>query len=716
VSQWFVHPNFLALGALISVPLLIHILFRLRPPIVKWPAMEFLRRAMKKTRQRTRLEQLLLLALRMFIVAVATMLIARPMIGEELTSLLDSGPAAEHFVVLDDTLSMGEIAESEAIYTVGVRNTLRMVDRLAERPGRSRLTIFATSKPQQAIFPTSAIDAEKAAAIRRELENAKPSSLARSPDAALERAAESLLASDASLRVLHVVGDFRSRDWPADGAAMKTIRRAAQSGIHLSLIDATPETRNSDSRNLGIERLTATSAPTAVGVPIDIEAVIVNHSDRVAEDAAVEWRLDGKPTPRTIVKSIPAGGTAVAQTSLTPRDAGLHAVSAQLPADSLPGDDERWLALNVVDRAAVLIVDGDERQRDARFLAAALDPGGNVHTGWAPTIRPIEAIRQPGLSRFPVLLFANVPDFSSDDAKILSKYVQQGGSVCWFVGDSTTPQGWKNLATANLLPAVIRGSEATSARNGADRGITVVGEFLRGLAKVRGSFLDDVSVSRRVAVEDRLPEGAGVFLKAKDGTLLAVSRTVGKGRTAIVLTTAGPTWNNWPTNPSYVVFLLELCSSLSTPTGQSRLVGERWELEIDPAQYRRTASLASSDQKQSGEQPVAVEPGSDGLKLSTPPIEVQGVYEMALQTLAGDKERRGTAFNVDSGEGDLKKAAPSLFATALAGRSYRMAHADADDDEGPSRSSEFRDVLILLLLAALIAEQFWARRCTRRAA
>jgi len=707
VNGWFVHPTYLALGGLVALPIIIHLLFRVRPPVVRWPAMDFLLAALKKTRRRTRFEQLILLALRMFGISAAVLLIARPQLVDDISAILESGPAAEHVVVLDDTLSMGEIADGETAFAVGVRSIDRLAERLSQRPGRNRFAVVPTSRPAEYVLSPAPLDQERAASLRGMLENAKPTFVARAPDEALAKAVDTLLSSDAVVRVLHVVSDFRRRDWPADGAAIRSLRRAAAGGVHVRLIDASA----GDAANIGIERIESLTGPAAVGVPIEVQATVVNHSDRTAENVPVEYRLDGVALPKSIIPSIAPGGRMSVKSWVTAEVPGSHAFSAKVPLDVLPADNERWLALDVVDRAPVLIVDGDERQREGRFIAAALDPGGSARTGWAPTLRSFESLRASGFEGFRLVIFVNVPEFKADDAKAIANYLAQGGSVCWFVGDSTSKDGWKSLNTANVLPAELRARETLVAPLTGPE-VLAAGEFLRGLAKSSGSFLDAVSVNRRFSIGGPSPEGAEVLLKSKDGKPLVLSRRVGRGKTAMVLTSAGPTWNNWATNPSYVVFLLELGSYLTARSDEST-VGERWSLALDVARYRRTGSWWTPTNA-AAEQPLSVEPAAAGATMSTPRIDEPGVYQMTLQTQSGEREVRSRAFNVDAAEGELQKVAPNTFSKGLDGLAFRMERAGMEDDDGPSRNLEIRDLLLLLLIATLFAEQAWARRYGRR--
>src|SRR5947208_4634841 len=103
----FVNPWTMAAGAgLVSVPILIHLINRMRFRRVKWAAMEFLLKAQKRMKRKLILEQLLLLLLRCLLVFLLGLLFARylgfsPLQGKETR-------ATAHVVILDDTPSMAD--------------------------------------------------------------------------------------------------------------------------------------------------------------------------------------------------------------------------------------------------------------------------------------------------------------------------------------------------------------------------------------------------------------------------------------------------------------------------------------------------------------------------------------------------------------------------------------------------------------------------------
>src|SRR5438105_4931183 len=104
--EFFTNPGFLAVaGALVSAPIIIHLINRMRFKRIRWAAMEFLLKAQKRNRRRLIIEQLILLALRCLLVALVGLLVMR-FVG---LSFADIGSkAALHIVLLDDTLSMND--------------------------------------------------------------------------------------------------------------------------------------------------------------------------------------------------------------------------------------------------------------------------------------------------------------------------------------------------------------------------------------------------------------------------------------------------------------------------------------------------------------------------------------------------------------------------------------------------------------------------------
>src|SRR5947199_8643126 len=97
----FLNPAYLAAGAaLISLPIIIHLINRMRFKRIRWAAMEFLLKSQKRNRRRLIIEQLILLALRCFLLFLAVMLVTRYIRWSFAGFALQN---TAYVVILDDT-------------------------------------------------------------------------------------------------------------------------------------------------------------------------------------------------------------------------------------------------------------------------------------------------------------------------------------------------------------------------------------------------------------------------------------------------------------------------------------------------------------------------------------------------------------------------------------------------------------------------------------
>ena len=128
-------------AALVSTPIIIHLINRMRFRRVKWAAMEFLLKAQKRMRRKMIIEQLILLFLRCFLVFLLGLLFAR-FLGFDPLSGKETRPTA-HIVILDDTPSMADKGRAEGVETdafteAGGRSPIASCPRHSRPPRRSR--------------------------------------------------------------------------------------------------------------------------------------------------------------------------------------------------------------------------------------------------------------------------------------------------------------------------------------------------------------------------------------------------------------------------------------------------------------------------------------------------------------------------------------------------------------------------------------------------
>src|SRR5262245_16241011 len=124
----FLNPWAMAAGTvLVSSPIIIHLINRMRYRRVRWAAMEVLLKSQKKHLRRVIIELISLLLLRILLVLLAGVLLAR-FLGAV------SGPkqGVVHVVILDDTLSMTDMHREGGQTTYAIQQAkTSIVDEIA---------------------------------------------------------------------------------------------------------------------------------------------------------------------------------------------------------------------------------------------------------------------------------------------------------------------------------------------------------------------------------------------------------------------------------------------------------------------------------------------------------------------------------------------------------------------------------------------------------
>ncbi|MFM7185196.1 MAG: BatA domain-containing protein [Planctomycetota bacterium] len=719
----FDHPWILWCGLpLAAAPLVIHLISLWRHRVVRWAAMEFLLAGQRRSRTRVLLRQLLLLAARTAALVGLVLALAQPRWRQPLGLF---GGATAHLVVLDDSFSMADRSPAAAAvlptaFERGAAVAERLADDLAATPGRHEIAVVLSSTLAASAAPSvdwRVVAPETLPALRDAVSRARASSGTSGCVAAVEAAASACRPTTGGRSVLWLVGDHRRRDWEEASAAVERLGRLAAAGVEIRIVDVAVD--RSTPGNVGITRLEQAGGVSAAGVLVPIEVEVRNDGPAAVRDLVVEVREDGGARPAVRIDAIAAGRSAVRRFDVRFPDPGSHVVEAAVPADVLPPDDVRGLALDVADAVDVLVVEGHPRGAagagDGFFVAAALAPGGVV-TGLRPRIETIDALATTALEKFAAVWLLDVPDLPADSIEALERYTRGGGGVVFFCGARTGADAFNSTmhrSGAGLFPVPLAGAvELLPAATGAATPDVVVEDHpvVAILAGGRNPLLDAVRVERLWAVargHDLAASGCRRLLSVRTGQPLAVERRHGAGTVVAVLTSAAPEWNNWARgNPSWVVVLLELQAHLMRArrlAGAVRVGGDVdvvLEAGVDDPEIEFRMPPAGAAVRQTAQSGAGGE-----LVARLPGVAVPGVYEAHWRSLAEGSGTRKIAVNVDADEGRLERAGRDGISRALAGVAFRYdggeAFTAADRDAAPTLTTP----LLLAVVGLLVLEQ-----------
>ena len=760
----FLNTTLLALGAGLALgPIIIHLLNRRRYRILDWAATSFLLESFKKTRRRVRLEQLLLLALRIAGVGMMGLALARPFVPDQsLAAMLGTQTRSDHVIILDDSYSMAQALGSGTVFARARDALLQLSDRVQSEDTFAVLLTSRTADESSAIQnPKSKIQnpvfapahLTDRAAFKRDAAALTPSDFSTDLVPSLQAALEIFANSSNPEKRLYILTDCRRRDWTDENsrrvrALLEKLDRKVARAFLMDFGAA-------DAANLSIAGFACTEKHVVQNLRARFVATVVNHGSQPALNVPLTFRAGDTALPPRILDRLGPGETATldfsyvfrsSQHSGTPTLQHATSASVTLPADALAPDNAAHLAFEVRDGMSALVVNGapdpEPYLNETDYLVAALDPGGKGLGGWRPTVITDRELPAAQFDNFDLVALANVTAIPQAKVAELETYVRNGGGLCIFLGDRLD-RAFYNAALfkdgAGLLPGklgVMEGDPNNARKSfrlkmepGAHPLQTALGGDLAPLlagVHVRAFVPVAADVRRRTVSDngkDRLLTSAATSVLASfsdpANSAALIEKRFGNGRVLVFASTAGARWHDWPANPSYPVFVQELLGFLSRTPAQDHTarVGAPIERAVEPQFIDGSVTLKTPRYPDQPAVRLTPRPVREQMRVSFADTGRAGIYELVLEN-GGAQRLDRFARNVDPAEGDLAKADPAAIAAALGDAPVKLmpdlATAEFNLRE-QSRGREFWKYMLIALLAVLAVEQTLARRFTHSA-
>jgi hypothetical protein len=718
----FVHPLLLWGMAIVAAPVLIHLINMLRHRRVEWAAMEFLLVSQKKHRTWVILKQLLLLLLRMAAVAAVVLLVAGPLLSNRFFGRAKT----HHVILLDDSYSMSDRWDDTSAFEEGKKAVARIVGETEKQQTVTLLRFSRVGKhgrSTQTDFLAEQVAAGFPERLKKVLDKCDVSQTDAGPVEPLKALDELLGDAEGERRILYLISDFRARQWNDPADAKKHLLKWQAAGAEIHLLDCIDRARP----NLSIVSLRPEEGIRAAGVPWFMEIEVANRGAVPAKDVAVTLLEDNVARPSASIPLIPPGRAAKERFQVNFPKNGWHTISARLESDCVAADNSRFYAVDLPADLPVLLVDGDAKARDAKFLDWLMNPGGAVKTGLRPTIETPRYLSAKPLDGFAAIDLSNIDRLDRSAVAALEKFAAGGGGVAFFLGEKCQSIFFNRelyREGKGLFPLPLKGpSELLVDRLEVAPDVQIEnlhgGHFLfRIFAERRNSFLQSILVQRYFAADKWQPPDDGsvnVLARLRNGAPLIVEKKFGKGRAIAFLTTAAPAWNNWARNPGVAMFLdlqAYLCGRAAVPP---RTVGAPLEITLDPAKYLPQVRFVAPRDAGGAAAAIDAAPGPDKLlRAALAETDVGGYYEAVLARTDGSSgddqsEVRLYAYNVEPGEGELAALDQTQLAERLKGLNYRFDRAAAlQPAQNETRGDNLRDAILYALIFLLIGEQLLA--------
>jgi len=703
-----------------GIPVVLHLLHRIRAPEMPFATLRFLRVSMQKTARRRRVHHWLLLVLRSALLALLAVALAQPVI--RLTSSIAPGSRTAAAIVLDNSMSMSA-EDGEQTRWQRARSFARQI---LTGPGHPAEVVVAFTNGRAAGRPPRLMT-DIGEALRIVEETSVGIGRARI-DAVVSAAVAALRKSALPNRCLYLITDGQALSFRASKAI-----RAALGGTDwpVFVLDCS----RTDPVNVAVVDLSIGGYGRVVGVRLTFRATVRNSSP-MARTVRVGFETDGQhlaALDQDVVLS-PAGQARCEQTVTfehTYTRPGIHlgrvfiehrAFGQPLPPDQIVMDDSRYFALQVAPTVNALIVTGRSSE------TPVLDPALYVRTALAvappvtAAVCTIDALDASRLASQHAVFCLDVPRFSAQQDDLLRRFVARGGHLALFCGPQVDAAsynavlGRRDPGTGSLLPARLvepLGDPTDRARAEPLVRLQRDDPLFAGLYD-EPSWMARVLVFRHFRVEGgQNPPGALAWLGSGDP--LMVGRPYGKGRVLLVTTSGDTAWTNLPVQPLFLPMLLRFAVS-SAALGSGRddiyLPGSRVTLRFggsEPVPIDVTHPIDASGRRVTDR--IVTQPGPEGNEATFAWTFAAGQYEWRV---ADDSGRSGAfVVNPDPDESDLAPADDATVAEAFAGRYFAKA-ATLEELRDHLRTAErgrpWWDYLLAVILAMVTLEALVANR------
>ena len=720
----FAHPAYLWGLAALALPILVHLFNRRRPRPLAFGAIEFVLRSQQRRVRRLRLRQILLLALRCLLIAGVALALARPSIEPRgAQAAVSRGPQATALVV-DASLSMRYRRGSQTLFSRARSEAVAALDRLgADEPAT---VAICAGNPMP--LPAPGFDR---AAVRRVLEDAKPTYLGSDLTGCMAAAARALGESRVAGKRIIAFTDLAAHSLrldappplvpPPPGAPPGT--QAVRPNV--VLVDAA---QGSELPNAAVVATAVQPAASLGARGYEVIATIANHSAAPVTGLPVALRIGQQTLAKGFV-DVPAHGTAKKTLGavLPPGTVSGRVEIARADGDGLDEDDVQDFTVEVPRDLRVLVVDGAPsalRTRDeAFFVEAALAPartGGRV----APTVLDAEAAVNAPLDGYDVVLLLDViaPPKSFTE-KLRALVTQRGVGLFVSLGDHADPDAY-NDAFGDLLPRPLHliKTAADAAGGKADPRATDqaarfgVVEWTHPLFRVFSAADREGLLGARTFKYALLrpdPSGSSrALLSYDDGAPALVEGHLGQGRVLLYTSTVSHAWTDWPVRVSFLPVLQQsvswLAGSLEEKAPPPSQVGSERQV-IAPQGTRIAAVLGPSGSPV----PLRREKASAQAQDSAGVLALEpGLYRVQLQPVAGtarEEPALGFVARLDPKESDLRRVDEAELKAQLGGSGSAQVASSAQAAEG-ARGTPLWGSLLLLGVLALLGEGALTRR------
>lgn len=727
MSFGFLTPVMLIGLAALAIPVIVHLLSKRRYDVVDWGAMQFLELG-KRMRRRVRLQDLLLMAVRMGVLGLLACGMARPWARGGVLSAFNPEAARDIAIVIDGSYSMGWEGTGVTPRAAAIQQAHEL---LGQCHAGDTVTLIDAREQPDVVAGTPTTDLSH---VRRSLDALPPPSGTSRLAAAIAEAVQKLAFTTNASRHVLVLTDRQALPWlpdaDADWTRLAELQRSLPIPPQVFAVDVTDGAPRTEA-NVSVDPLVLSRDLTVPDFPIRVRTSLRQSGDAPLE-RRVSFELNGQRLDeQSQTVTIPPHGQSPLEIEYRFAAVGSYVVSVSVEPDKLPGDDQSSAAV-VVDRGLrVLLIDGDPQSDPVRsetyFLKAAFSPADNQSPWVSADVVSWRDWKPDSLKDRVAVFLCNVPRLEAGQRAALKSFVESGGGLVIAPGDRIDAAAYAELQADGLLPYNV--VEQKREQDYTLRPIQLDPASLETgwLSRFRTSTGVDLAQTRfaqwwqlRESETTAASRGAGppgASASRIDGRLktldpLIVSASLGMGTIVELGFPLDADWSTLPTRNDFVPFVHELVFSLvARSTDRNVAVGAPLRLALGDGQQPRDWTFIGP----AGTRTPGRSAGADRQVAELPTTYLAGIYEAEYTPEARPREYFVAAS--DRAESDLTPLDDQQLQALPQAHGVRFVDELAAYEQATRVEPEPVEIwrwLLLAVLAGLILETIITRQLVRR--
>jgi len=622
----FLAPLFFIALAGLAIPVLLHLTQKEKKEVVYFPSLMFVRKIPYQASRRRRIQNWLLLLLRLAALALIILAFARPLLTRDDAPVAIGQGAREVVVLLDTSYSMG-FGPRWAAAVDAARNAVSGLG------PSDRASIVAFGSGTEILLRSTA----EHSALNSAIAAAKPGASATRYAPALKVAGSLLAESTLPRREVVLISDFQRSGWRGqEGSALPagaTLTPVAIQGT-------------SDRPNLSVTAVSLQRSRFATQERVTVTAGVTNRSERAVSGQPITLEAGGLPVATKSLNIEAGGSTSVSFDPVTISGRNYKG-TVRLGEDALTADNAFNFVVSPSEPVHVVVVD--------RGGAAGLYLAQAFAIGDAPKFdvvtRQPESLTDDDLRKTSLVVLNDVAA-GAPLARRLLKFVDGGGGLLVAAGPRAAWPRDVDLLPASIGNPVDRTRGEPARVGGIEFGHPVFEAF-------RAPRSGDFSAVRVYGYRNVGPTaGAQVLARFDAGAAAVIERRVGAGRVLLWASTFDQGWTDLPIRSVFLPFVHRAATHLVAyvPSQPWSTVGQILD-----------TSLAGAHKGQSIPN-IVLTPSGTRLPVNGDGTEVIELAEQGFYELRGESNDLAVvASNVDPAEADLTAMDPQDVVAASTG-------------------------------------------------